>query len=224
VSKLASLVLVVGSLLFADAVGAQDSARTEDDAMYAPLPGRTVRTPPPAPASGGSIKDNGPHVRPMMASAQLYTPWRFGFGVGLKLGLEIPLVHNGFIPSINNSFSIEPNFGLAWNNYNNGYTFRGFGGSFDDDLAAMEYSPGVSVLWSFYFSSQFRAYAAVHTGLTIVAPYYTGPGDGKYTGDNYIRFHFELAPGIVYKLSEKVALRAELGWWSGIKGGVAIFL
>lgn len=225
--KLASLVLVLGSALLVTSSG---SAQVDNGYSSGPQP--VYASPGGASATGArngrGIKDNGPHQRPMMASAQLYTPWRFGFGVGLKLGFEIPLVHNGFIPSINNSFSIEPYFGLAWNNYNSGYGYGGgrFGGLgyYDDNLSAMEYTPGVSVLWSFYFSQNFRAYAAVHTGVTIVAPYYSGPGDYEYVGDNYVRFHFELAPGIVYSLTDKVALRAELGWWSGIKGGVAIFL
>jgi hypothetical protein len=218
VLKLASLVLVLGGLLMADRVCAQEGYESEPQPVYAAPGGATVGPR----GDGGGIKDNGPHVRPMMASALLYTPWRYGFGFGVKLGFEIPLVHNGFIPSINNSFSIEPYFGLGWNNYNRGTNF----GLIDDDFAAVEFTPGVSVLWSFYFSSQFRAYAAIHTGVTIVNPYYAGDNDRVDDDglDNDIDFHFELAPGIVYKLNDKIALRAELGWWSGIKGGIAILL
>jgi len=230
--KLAALFLALtGSLLIVESGYAQDPpppAAVQGDPGYSSGPsaqgdpgysnGPLVQQ--PASKSGG-IKDNGPHQRPMMASAQLYTPWRFGFGFGLKLGFEIPLVHDGFIPSINNSFSIEPNFAFAWNNYNRGYGYYG-GSVFNDNVAAMEYTPGVSVLWSFYFSSRFRAYAAVHTGLTILKPYYDGPG--KVDFKTYYRFHGELAPGIVFSLNERIALRAELGWWSGIKGGIAIYL
>jgi hypothetical protein len=220
--KLAALFLVLtGSLLIAERGYAQDpppATAVQADPGYSSGP--LVQPAGSAPASSGGIKDRGPHQRPMMASAQLYTPWRFGFGVGLKLGFEIPIVHDGFIPQINNSFSIEPNFAFAWNNYNRGY---GYGaGVLDDDFAAMEYTPGVSVLWSFYFSERFRAYAAVHTGLTILKPYYDGPGEADLK--TYYRFHGELAPGVVWSLNEKIALRAELGWWSGVKGGIALFL
>lgn len=230
--KLASLLLVLsGFLLIADSGLAQDAPPPAAGETTSAGP-EAYTAPASAPAAsdggsggGGNIKDTGPHQRPMMASAQLYTPWRFGFGVGLKLGFEIPLVHNGFIPQINNSFSIEPNFGFAWNTYNRGYGYRGYGyyNGIDDEVSAMEYTPGVSVLWSFYFSPQFRAYAAIHTGVTVVAPYYTGPGDFEID-DTRVRFHGELAPGIVYSLSDKFALRAELGWWSGAKFGFAMML
>lgn len=223
-SKLASLILIVGgSLLFVQAAAAQGDPgySSGPQPVYAAPGGATVGPR----GEGGGIKDNGPHQRPQMASAQLYTPWRYGFGFGLKLAYEIPLVQNGFIPSINNSFSIEPFFGLAWNNYNNGYGYGRFGGiNFDDNLSAVEYTPGVSVLWSFYFSPQFRVYGAIHTGVTIVAPYYSGPGDYTYAGDNYVRIHIEPAAGIVYSLNERLALRAEIATWSGLKGGLALYL
>lgn len=228
--KIASLLLVLsGFLLIADSGFAQDAPPPAASETTSAAP-EAYTAPASAPAAGGggggggNIKDTGPHQRPMMASAQLYTPWRFGFGVGLKLGFEIPLVHNGFIPQINNSFSIEPNFGFAWNSYNRGYGSSWGRLGYDYDVSAMEYTPGVSVLWSFYFSPQFRAYAAVHTGVTIVAPYYSGDANVDVDYDTDVRFHGELAPGIVYSLSDKFALRAELGWWSGAKFGFAMLL
>lgn len=219
--KLVALALFLsGSLAVASGAQAQEEPEAGDT-------GATGVTAVPAdqPASrssGGGIKDNGPHQRPQTASALLYTPWRFGFGFGLKLGYEIPIVHNGFIPSINNSFSIEPNFAFAWSNYN-----RGYGGwllSDEYDWDAIEFTPGVSALWSFHFSPQFRAYAAVHLGVTIVKPYYSGPGESGFELKTKGYFHGELAPGIVYSLNDKIALRAELGWWSGIKFGVTVLL
>lgn len=233
--KLGSLVLICcGSLLAVSVTAAQEPVAQEPVAQepvaqaagpqesgYATGP--VAAQPAASSGGGGGIKDNGPHQRPMMGSAQIYTPWRFGFGFGLKLGFEIPLVHNGFIPQINNSFSIEPNFALAWNNYNRGYGYYG-GGIFDDNVSAMEYTPGVSVLWSFYFSERFRAYAAIHLGVTILKPYWTGDDDVDGEFKTYTRFHGELAPGIVYMLSDRVGLRAELGWWSGAKFGVAVAL
>lgn len=232
--KLASLLLVLsGSLLLVESGFAQDAPPPEegDTTSTAPEPYTPPASAPATDGGGGggsaagsgNIKDTGPHQRPMMASAQLYTPWRFGFGVGLKLGFEIPLIHDGFIPQINNSFSIEPYFAFAWNNYNRyggGWGLLGY----DYDVDAMEYTPGVSVLWSFYFSPQFRAYAAFHTGVTVVAPYYAGEGDVEIDYETKVRFHGEIAPGLVYSLSDKFALRAELGWWSGTKFGFAMML
>jgi hypothetical protein len=213
--------VLIGSLLITGSVQAQEPPAQQQPAAADP---GYASGPAIAPAaSGGGIKDNGPHQRPSMASALLYTPWRFGLGVGLKLGYEIPLVHDGFIPSINNSFSIEPNLGFAWNSYNWGYGYYG-GSLYNDDVSAIEVTPGVSVLWSFYFSQRFRAYAAVHVGLTILKPYWTGDDDVDGDFETYFRFHGELAPGIVYNLNDRIALRAELGWWSGAKFGIGILL
>jgi hypothetical protein len=218
VSKLATLILIVGgSLLFVQAAAAQGDPgySSGPQPVYAAPGGATVGPR----AEGGGIKDNGPHQRPMTASAMLSTPWRYGFGVGLTGGFEIPIVHNGFIPSINNSFSIEPFFTIGWNNYNRGYGF----GVLDDDFHAWEFTPGVAALWSFYFTPRLRAYAAVRVGVTVVSPKYDGPSRNVDL-KNHVDGFGEVAPGIFYNITDRIALRADVGWWSGLKGGVSFLL
>jgi hypothetical protein len=217
VSKLASLILILGgSLLFVQAAAAQGDPgySSGSQPVYAAPGGATVG----GGGNGGGIKDNGPHRRPMTASALLSTPWRYGFGVGLTGAFEIPVVHDGFIPSINNSFSIEPFFTVAWNNYN---AWGGFG-LYDDDVDAWEFTPGVAALWSFYFNPRLRVYAAARIGVTVLHPTYDGNRNIKFK--NSIDGFGELAPGIFWNITDSIALRADIGWWSGIKGGVAFLL
>jgi hypothetical protein len=208
---------VGGSLLFAGGAAAQGEPAAAQPAYAAPG-GASAG---PAAGNGGGIKDNGPHRRPMAVSLMLSTPWRYGFGVGFTGGFEIPIVHNGFIPSINNSFSLEPFLTINWSSYN-----RGFNSSFEDDFHAWEYTPGVAGLWSFYFSPQLRVYGAARLGVTIVSVGYDGPNDNfaRDYDDTDTDFFFEIAPGVVYNVTPRIALRGDIGWWSGIKGGVAFLL
>ncbi|MEY4514693.1 MAG: hypothetical protein RLZZ450_6815 [Pseudomonadota bacterium] len=219
-SKLASLIVILGgSLLFVQAASAQGDPgySSGPQPVYAAPGGATV-----GPRSaGGGIRDNGPHARPMTASALLSTPWRYGFGIGVTGAFEIPIVHDGFIPSINNSFSIEPFLTIAWNNYGLGSAGCGLVGC-DDNPHAWEYTPGVAGLWSFYFSPRLRAYAAVRAGVTVLAVRHDA---GFERFDKTTPYFFgELAPGIVWNVTDNIALRADIGWWSGLKGGVSFLL
>jgi hypothetical protein len=218
VSKLASLVLIVGgSLLFVGAAAAQGDPGYSSGGQpaYAAPGGATVGPR----AEGGGIKDNAGHHRPMTGSLMLATPWRYGFGVGFTGAFEIPIVHNGFISAINNSVSIEPFLTIGWSSYNHAYNLYN-----EDDFHAWTYTPGVAGLWSFYFSPKLRVYGAVRLGVTIISPSYDGPNNNNVKFDNDTDFFFEVAPGVVYSLNERIALRADVGWWSGIKGGIAILL
>jgi opacity protein-like surface antigen len=158
----------------------------------------------------GSIRDNGPHDRPASASIMAWIPWWEGFGIGVTGRYEIPIVHDGFIGSINNSVSIEPSLGLAHTSYGYGR----FGG-FDRDLSITNITPAVYGLWSFYFSEDFRAYAAVGLGFNIGIV-----SDDYGTGYEANHFYWDLAAGLFYNVSSSIALRAELGN-QGLKGGVA---
>jgi hypothetical protein len=52
--------------------------------------------------------------------------------------------------------------------------------------------------------------------VTIISPNHNAPNDT----DPFI----ELAPGVVYNFSPRIALRGDVGWWSGIKGGLTFSL
>jgi hypothetical protein len=58
----------------------------------------------------GALLDRSPQRRPMMVSLFLGLPYGYyyyGFPFGLGGRFLIPLVHDGFIPSVNDSFSMS---------------------------------------------------------------------------------------------------------------------
>jgi hypothetical protein len=205
------VLLMVGSRGAAQGLLPEDTAQrpAAEAAPPPPPPPTFVSTPAPAPLEG-SIRDVTPHTRPYTLSALAYVPWWYGLGIGVKAGFEITLVPDGFIPSINDSFSLEPSFSFAYSRWN---SFAGV------DLNALRYTPAISALWSFHFSPRFRAYGALNLGYTIVT--YTGEWADYYRDGSY--FYGELSAGLFYNVSERVALRAEVGW-QGLRGGLSILL
>jgi hypothetical protein len=205
--KLASLVLVLSaSLLVSDMASAQDTASP----VYASPAPQPVYAAPPARAEGapGTIKDRSVHDRPISLSAQGYIPWIYGIGIGVRLGVEIPVAKDGFIPSINDSVSVEPNFYFAYSNY--------YGWS---DSNLVQFTPAASGLWNFHLKPALTVYGMVTLGVTI--RHWTGAWRGTDANDGV--FFGELAGGVKWKFADRIALRAELGWY-GPRCGVSFDL
>jgi hypothetical protein len=160
----------------------------------------------------GSIKDTSPKRRPYGVSLDAYMPWLEGFGGGFKVSAEIPIMHNGFIPSINDSFSLEPRFLMAYQRWSSFAVY--------DDLYVMAYTPAVAALWSFYFKTNLRLYAFVSLGFTIVdnANYKDRPLSGLNN-----RFYHDVGPGIFWDFAQHWALRAELGY-AGMRLGITYLI
>lgn len=155
-----------------------------------------------------SITDNSPKRRPESASVLAYVPWYHGLGFGLTGRFEIPVVHNGFIRSLNNSFSIEPSFGVDWSHWGPN------GASYD----VVDITPAVYGVWTFYISREFNAYGGLGLGFNVGIVSGTHPD--TFTGDY---FYWDPVVGIHYKVSRDIALRAEAGA-QGLKGGVTFYL
>jgi hypothetical protein len=160
----------------------------------------------------GGIRDTSPQQRPQDLSVMLYIPWWYGVGIGAMLRYEIPIVPNGFIPAINDQFSLEPSLALAYTRDYGTYRYLG-----DDDLRAKAFNiaPAVYGTWSFHITPKFRPYLAVGLGYNIGVEL----GDVDWS-PNY--FYFDIAPGLFYKFSEAAAFRAELGA-QGTKVGFSFF-
>jgi hypothetical protein len=204
--KLASLVFVIsGSLLVANLASAQDSA------YASPQPQPVYASPAVSSGAPGTIKDRGTHDRPVQLSAQLYIPWFWGIGIGARLGGEIPVVKDGFISSINDSFSIEPAFYFAYSNYYGNYV---------DDVNLLQYTIAVAGVWNFHLKPNLTVYGALSVGVVIRD--WTNVDD-RYWNDNKGAPFIELAPGVKWKFAERVSLRAEVGWY-GPRGGIAVDL
>lgn len=194
----------------APAPTAAEGAASAAPAAAEPAPAYTPPQPPP-PAEEGTIKDTSEHRRPMALSAMAFVPWWYGIGIGGSLAFEIPIVHNGFIPSINDSFSIEPSFSFAWT------TWRGTRSVYDNDYGLL-FRPAVAALWSFYFKPNLRAYAELNIGYARVNRSYES-GSRSYTyGYNY--FYGELNVGMFYNVHKNIALRAEVGF-HGMRAGAS---
>jgi hypothetical protein len=152
-----------------------------------------------------SITDASVKTRPSDFSLLGYIPLRgYGFGIGVEGRYEIPIVANGFIPSINDSISLEPSFGISYN------------GSVGDSYHLTTLSPALYGLWSFWFSEQFRAYGGLGLGYNIA--FYSGPDNGA----SYGNFYWDPVIGIFYRFAPAIAFRAEAGH-EAIKAGVSFF-
>ena len=167
----------------------------------------SAESPVAARGEPNSITDNSVKVRPMDLSLLGFIPfYGYGFGIGVEARFEIPIVAVGFIPSINNSISIEPSFGIA-------YIGSGISGN---DYHLTVFSPAVYGLWSFWFSEAFRAYGGLGLGYNIATV-------SNYNGsDSFGRVYIDPVIGIFYRFTPGIALRAEAGR-EAIKGGVSFY-
>lgn len=157
----------------------------------------------------GSIKDTSPKRRPYGVSLDAYLPWLGGFGGGFKVSAEIPVMHNGFIPSINDSFSLEPRFMFSYQSWSS-FAAR-------DDLYVMGFTPAAAAVWSFYFKTNLRLYAFVALGYTIVkAANFEVNGLAN-------RFYHDVGPGLYWDFAQHWSLRAELGY-SGMRVGITYLI
>ncbi len=162
----------------------------------------------------GGIRDLSPQERPQDLSLMLFAPWWHGIGIGAIARYEIPIVPNGFIPQINDQFSLEPSLAFS---YTRGYARYYYGvGSIDRDYGkSINIAPALYANWSFHVTSKFRPYVAIGLGYSI----------GIEVGDvdwSPSYFYFDSAVGLFYNFSSTVAFRAELGAL-GPKAGLSIY-
>lgn len=158
----------------------------------------------PPPGEGGSVfrqqgglLDRSPQRRSQELSFFLGLPYNYfyyGFGVGLGARYYIPILHDGFIPAVNDEFGIE--FGAD---------FTGaFGGYF---LPIIDIP--VEVMWNFHFTPKFSAYAKVGVALelSIYSNAYLTYSAGTHVGVQPVS-----GVGLHYKINDTINLRAEVGY------------
>jgi hypothetical protein len=129
-----------------------------------------------------------------------YAYYGYGYGYGFPLGLSarfyLPIVNNGFIPPVNDSFGLE--FGLDTNFYINYGTGIGI---------------PVEARWNFHLIPKLEVYGKAGFGLGFFT---SGLGTAFY---GYAIAH----AGVLYQITDTIALRAEVGYPS-IKIGIGIAL
>jgi hypothetical protein len=148
-----------------------------------------------------------PHL--LFGWANLYA--NNGFGAGVRMGL--PIMHNGFISSINNSIAIS--FGIDWLRYSGCYyNGRVFNRRDDFGCGASFFLFPVAMQWNFWLTPRWSVFGEpglyIHHGVyddpceelglrNCSAPTRTGLGFAAYAGG---RFHF----------NDTVALTMRLGY------------
>lgn len=178
--------------------------------------------PPPPPGEDGGGSSAGSSVRargalldasdqgkrPMMISAFLGLPYYYGIGVGFGGRFYIPILHNGFISTVNDSFGIEFGADFSFHPY--------FGGSF------FNLDVPVEARWNFHVFEKLEVYAKAGLGLSLIFGNY-GPYLGYYTGPVGVLPRFVGNVGLLYHLNKNVSLRAEVGYpWAKIGIGIAL--
>jgi hypothetical protein len=151
----------------------------------------------------GGLMDASLTARPMMLS--FFTGLHYGYfaayGLPLTFGgrFYIPLVHEGFIPSLNDEFGLE--FGLDLN-----ITFLA---SRYADSSVFGFGVPADVMWDFHITPNFDAYAKL--GLVV---------GSIVSNETYGGFWWTIrsAVGLRLKISEGLYFRAEAGFPSIIAG------
>lgn len=146
----------------------------------------------------GALLDRSPQRRSQMLSVFVGLPYGYfyyGFPFGIGGRYLIPILHDGFIPALNDSFSIE--FGADLTGV--------VGASFYPTLGIP-----VEVMWQFHFTQKFSAYAKAGVVLEInFVPY-------ACTGTIACRGVVSASPignvGLMYKFTDKISFRAEAGY------------
>ena len=167
----------------------------------------------------GGIKDTSPQQRPQDLSVMLFIPWWYGIGAGVMARYEIPIVPDGFIPAINDQFSLEPSLGIDFRRAYGDYAYF----DRDGDLRTrgggrqVGITPALYGMWSFHITSKFRPYASIGLGVTLGFE----TGDDDWPGSPH-DFFLDTAIGMFFRFSDAAAFRAELGS-GGPKVGFSFF-
>lgn len=158
----------------------------------------------------GGLYDTGTHERPQMLSLFGILPWGYGFGFGAAARYGIPILHDGFIPSLNDSFGVEFGADFWFASYSYGYLGANYSYGYKGLLLPVE------AMWSLHFTPQLSAYAKLGLGWNF---YFWN--DSVNNGLSGSGFWWNGAWGVNYQLKEKLWLRGELGI-TGLKGGVGM--
>ena len=125
------------------------------------------------------------------------------FGIGISGIFGYPILPEGFLPSVNESFHIEA--GLITN-------IAFIDSEFISD--GVYISPVVGARWDFHFLESLTAYAALRTGVAI--------GASVFGSDLYL----DASVGGFWRFTKPIALRFEVGGGvvgAGASVGVALF-
>ncbi len=154
---------------------------------------------------GGGLFDAADHSRKHGISAFAFVPYDYGFGLGFALRYTLPVVSDGFISKLNDSFEVEMGADFSYSWY--GYFGRNYG-----FLSLV--IPAAEARWSFHFTKRWEAYAKAGLGFrwrNYDSPY----GHGGALDWVYIN----AGVGGLMHINDTFAVRAEIGY-GGLRIGM----
>jgi hypothetical protein len=156
----------------------------------------------------GGLKDASPHDRPMMLTLWSGINWgyyaHYGFPLNIGARFYIPIMKDGFIPSVNDEFGIE--FGADFN-----FVFLVQKYDYYGSSPIVGFAMPIEAMYDFHFTRSFDAYAK--------AGFMFGSDFSDYLHDGFY-VNFVSAVGMRLELTPGLYFRAEAGYpW--IKAGIA---
>jgi len=152
------------------------------------------------------INDMGPHTRNSMLSIFGLLPWGFGNGIGGAVRYTLPVIHDGFVDSLNDSVELEFGGDIWFGGYDFGTIRYGYTG-----LAIP-----LEGRWSFHLNPKLSLYGKLSLGWYF--NFYTSNIEGVQ-GLNSGGLYWNTGAGGLYALSDSLWLRGEIGA-TGLKLGV----
>lgn len=154
----------------------------------------------------GSLSDASPQRRQPMVSIFVGFPagyWGYG-GVPFSVGGRYlqPILHDGFVPSLNDSFSVEAGVDLF---------------AISRTVLGLALAVPIEAMWALHFSQKFSAYLKL--GISLEVRF------GDWCRGNYCGGAIGFGPdfigniGLIYKITDAIALRIEAGY-PGLKIGL----
>lgn len=149
--------------------------------------------------------DRTTHERHSQLSVMLGLAYGYGFGFGVGGRYTMPLLKDGFLDPINDSVELELGADYAFTTV----------GAFGFSYSAHQFDVAAEARWTFHLLPKLDAYAklGIGPGFSVIT------GNVGTTGLGGFFFYFNGATGILYKLSDTLAFRAEVGSY-GLRAGI----
>jgi len=189
----------------AHAAPAKPAKADTDPAAAAPT-ATSKPTPAEEPsASGMIIKDKRATHEEMQLSGMLELGFNYYDEIGVRGEFAYPIMPQGFLPMLNDSFYLEGELALQYHWYSVGFASASFG----------NIQPLVGGRWNFYLTPDWTVFSAMKIGFNV--------GLANNVGAS---FAWEWTAGAFWNFSKSMALRMEFGptanSWGGGEGGGAI--
>jgi opacity protein-like surface antigen len=190
----ALLALAIPNAAFAEEVAAEGSTDAANDSAVQSSSSQSAFK------HRGALLDASPQIQKPQISFWGFVPWTYGIGIGGGARFAYPIVPNGFIPMLNDSFELEGGADIWYSTY------------FSYNSSYVGFAPVVEARWTFHITEKFWAYAKLGLGFWLGFPStYFYP----------VNLYWSAGPGVLYKFTDSLYLRAEV-MNQGLRVGLGI--